>query len=230
MTPVLDPAVLRTAIAAWGFDEADQLPRRGDDLVADGPVAKRQASAVMLVLLEHPTGVRLLLTQRAPHLPKHPGQISFPGGRAEPLDADLLETARRETAEEVGLALERSDVIAALPRYATRTGFDSAPFVALVPPPTAWHTQASEVSAVFEEPLETFLHPERWRRDGAMFNGQNLRHWWAMDLGERYLWGATAAMLHDFARDLSAALDRPFPPDQLDASTPASVPAARSSK
>lgn len=206
----LDPTALRQAISAWGFAEANLPPRRGDDLVADGPEAQRQASAVMLVLLEHEDGVRLVLTQRAPHLPKHPGQISFPGGRAEPEDTDLLDTARRETAEEIGLDLARSDVIAALPRYATRTGFDIAPFVAIAPPPPSWTPQVSEVAAVFEEPLDSFLRPERWRRDGAMFGGRPLRHWWAMDLGERYLWGATAAILHSFAETLCAALDRPF--------------------
>lgn len=206
----LDPAALRRAISAWGFAEADLPPRRGDDLVADGPGAQRQASAVMLVLLDHDDGLRLVLTQRAPHLPKHPGQISFPGGRAEAEDTDLLDTARRETAEEIGLDLARSDVIAALPRYATRTGFDIAPFVAIVPPPPSWTPQVSEVAAVFEEPLDSFLRSERWRRDGAMFSGRPLRHWWAMDLGERYLWGATAAILHSFAETLCAALDRPF--------------------
>ena len=67
----------------------------------------------MLVLLDHDDGLRLVLTQRAPHLLKHPGQISFPGGRAEAEDTDLLDTARRETAEEIGPDLARSDVIAA---------------------------------------------------------------------------------------------------------------------
>ena len=73
-----------------------------------------------------------------------------------------------------------------------------------------WTPQVSEVAAVFEEPLDSFLWPQRWRRDGAMFGGHPLRHWWAMDLGERYLWGATAAILHSFAETLSVALDRPF--------------------
>lgn len=193
-------------IATWGFDEMSKQPRTGDDLQADGTHPKRQASAVMLVLVKRPEGPSLVLTQRAAHLPKHPGQISFPGGRAEPEDRDLVQTAIRETEEEVGLHVPREQVLAALPRYATRTGYDVAPFVALVEPPSLWTPQASEVADVFEVPLATFFAPGVWRRDGARFGGTKLRHWWAVDLGERYLWGATAAMLQGFVARLKDEL------------------------
>lgn len=206
----LEPEQLRTLISAWGLDEADRQPRFGDDLRADGSNPQRQASAVMVILLDTGAGISLVLTQRAAHLPKHPGQISFPGGRAEPDDADLLDTARRETREEVGLDIARNDVLAALPRYATRTGYDVAPFVALVRPPAQWTPQESEVAEIFDVPLTRFLQADNWKRDGARFGGSALRHWWAMDLEGRYLWGATAAMLHGFAERLCADLSRPF--------------------
>ena len=201
---------LRDLISAWGKDEAERMPRFGDDLRADGTNPQRQASAVMVILLDTGSDISLVLTQRAPHLPKHPGQISFPGGRAEPEDADLLDTARRETREEVGLEIARGDVLAALPRYATRTGYDVAPFVALVQPPAQWTPQESEVAEIFDVPLAQFLSADNWKRDGARFGGSALRHWWAMDLEGRYLWGATAAMLHGFAERLCADLKRPF--------------------
>ncbi|MAV47173.1 MAG: CoA pyrophosphatase [Alphaproteobacteria bacterium TMED89] len=206
----LNPVHLRTLISAWGHGEAERAPRFGDDLRADGSNPTRQASAVMVILLDTGAGVSLVLTQRAAHLPKHPGQISFPGGRAEPEDRDLQDTARRETREEVGLDIARADVLAALPRYATRTGYDVAPFVALVQPPALWTPQESEVAEIFEVPLDRFLVAENWRRDGARFGGSALRHWWAMDIDGRYLWGATAAMLHGFAERLCADLNRPF--------------------
>lgn len=201
-----DAATLEAHIAAWGFDEMAKPPRVGDDLQADGSHPRRQASAVMLVLLDRPDGPSLVLTQRAAHLPKHPGQISFPGGRAEPEDEDLTQTAMRETAEEIGLHVPRDRVLAALPRYATRTGYDVAPFVTLVQPPAVWTPQASEVADVFEVPLAAFFVDGVWRRDGARFDGTTLRHWWAVDLGERYLWGATAAMLHGFVTRLKDEL------------------------
>ena len=206
----LNPEHLRTVIAAWGQDEAKRTPRFGDDLRADGTNPQRQPSAVMVILLDTGSDISLVLTQRAAHLPKHPGQISFPGGRAEPEDVDLLDTARRETREEVGLEIARSDVLAALPRYATRTGYDVAPFVALVRPPSQWTPQESEVAEIFDVPLTQFLSAANWKRDGARFGGSPLRHWWAMDLEGRYLWGATAAMLHGFAERLCADLNRPF--------------------
>ena len=121
---ILDAATLEPHIASWGFDEMSKQPRTGDDLTADGENPRRRSSAVMLVLLERPEGPSLVLTQRAAHLSKHPGQISFPGGQAEPQDPDLIATAVRETEEEVGLVIPRERVLAALPRYATRTGFD----------------------------------------------------------------------------------------------------------
>ena len=206
----LDAKTLRQTIAAWGHAESETPPRYGDDLRADGINPERRASAVMLILLDTGTDISLVLTQRAAHLPKHPGQISFPGGRAELEDADLLDTARRETREEVGFGIERADVLAALPRYATRTAYDVAPFVALVKPPTQWTPQESEVAEIFEVPLEVILTSDNWRRDGARFAGSPLRHWWAMDIEGRYLWGATAAMLHGFAERLCADLNRPF--------------------
>jgi len=206
----LTAAALRQTIGAWGQSEAERQPRFGDDLRADGSNPQRRASAVMVILLDHGTDITLVLTQRAAHLPKHPGQISFPGGRAEAEDADLLDTARRETREEVGFDIARHDVLAALPRYATRTGYDVAPFVALVKPPTQWTPQESEVAAIFEVPLARFLAGDNWHRDGARFAGSPLRHWWAMDIEGRYLWGATAAMLHGFAERLCADLNRPF--------------------
>lgn len=205
-----DAARLRAMIRAWGHKEASIEPRFGDDLRADGSNPTRRASAVMLILLDTSEGLSLVLTQRAAHLLKHPGQISFPGGRAEPEDHDLIETARRETREEVGLNVAREDVLAALPRYATRTGYDVAPFVSLVQPPALWTPQESEVAEIFDVPLERFLVAENWHRDGARFGGGPLRHWWAMDIDGRYLWGATAAMLHGFIERLCADLDRPF--------------------
>ena len=203
---ILDAATLEPHIASWGFDEMSKQPRIGDDLTADGENPSRRSSALMLVLLERPEGPSLVLTQRAAHLPKHPGQISFPGGQAEPQDPDLIATAVRETEEEVGLVVPRERVLAALPRYATRTGFDVAPFVTLVQPPAFWVPQASEVAEVFEVPLASFLQDGVWKRDGARFGGTKLRHWWAVDLGDRYLWGATAAMLQGFVARLKDEL------------------------
>ena len=66
------------------------------------------AAAVLVPLVNRPQGLQVLLTQRASDLPDHPGQISFPGGRAEPEDADAVATALREAHEEIGL--ERSEV------------------------------------------------------------------------------------------------------------------------
>ena len=65
------------------------------------------AAAVLVPLVNRPMGVHVLLTQRTAHLNAHAGQISFPGGRQQPEDADVVATALRETKEEIGLDAER---------------------------------------------------------------------------------------------------------------------------
>ena len=76
--------------------------------------------------------VTVLLTRRSDHLTDHPGQISFPGGRAEPEDADAIATALREAEEEIGLHARHVDVLGSLPHYTTGSGFVVTPVVALI--------------------------------------------------------------------------------------------------
>ena len=88
----------------------------------------------MLVPLVLRDEMTVLLTQRTDHLNDHPGQISFPGGRAEPSDADAVATALREAHEEIGLEPFEVEVLGSLPTYTTGTGFIVTPVVALVQP------------------------------------------------------------------------------------------------
>ncbi len=110
--------------------------RRGDhDL---NPGAPRHATltpaAVLVPLVERPGGITVLLTRRTEHLNDHPGQISFPGGRVEARDAGPVETALRETEEEIGLARSHVEIVGRLDRYETVTGFIITPVVGLVRP------------------------------------------------------------------------------------------------
>jgi 8-oxo-dGTP pyrophosphatase MutT (NUDIX family) len=86
---------------------------------------------IPIVLRDVPT---VLLTQRTDHLNDHPSQISFPGGRTEPGDADAVATALREAEEEIGLDATWIEVLGSLPIYTTSTGFIVTPVVALVRP------------------------------------------------------------------------------------------------
>jgi len=161
-------------------------------------------AAVLVPLVNRPQGLQVLLTQRSAHLPDHPGQISFPGGRVEPDDVSLAAAALREATEEVGLPQAQVDVLGQLAEYETVTGYRVTPVVGWVEPPFTLVTDPVEVADVFEVPLVFLLDPANQQRHFRML-GTRRRDYWAIPFGERYIWGATAAMLLILDRTLRDA-------------------------
>ena len=166
--------------------------------------ARATDAAVLVPIVRRPEALQVLLTQRTSHLADHAGQISFPGGRVEESDASREETALRETEEEIGLSRDRISVLGRLPVYEIPSGFRITPVVAWVEPPFDLKLDAFEVASAFEAPLAHFIDPERYQRREYRFRGRH-RHYMAIPFEGRYIWGATAAMLHSLARVL-----RPF--------------------
>jgi 8-oxo-dGTP pyrophosphatase MutT (NUDIX family) len=165
--------------------------------------------ASVLVPLVQRDEVTVLLTQRTDHLTDHPGQISFPGGRAEPEDVDAIATALREAEEEIGLHARHIEVLGSLPTYTTGTGFIVTPVVALIQPPFTIEPQPDEVAEVFEVPLAFLMSPQNHRRHRVEAAGTRREFlsmpWSAGEASPRYfIWGATAAMLRNFYRFLAA--------------------------
>ncbi|HWP20518.1 MAG TPA: CoA pyrophosphatase [Burkholderiaceae bacterium] len=183
------------------------------EVLSERRLGERQpAHASVLVPLVMREELTVLLTRRTEHLRDHAGQISFPGGRAEPDDADAADTALREAEEEVGLAREHVEVIGHLPLYSTVTAFMVTPVVALVRPGFEVRPDPFEVAEVFEVPLSFLMQPAHHRRHAFEFAGER-REFFSMpwerprpDGGvDRYfIWGATAAMLRNLYRFLAA--------------------------
>ena len=200
----LTPEALRLRFAAPPLWAPEKL---GDGGQFDG--YERSNASVLVPLVQRDKGLTLLLTQRTAHLRDHAGQISFPGGRAEPGDVDAVDTALRETEEEVGLARRHVEVIGALPVYRTVTNFDVTPVVALVSPPFEIRPDSFEVAEVFEVPLAFLMTPAHHRRHLFEHEGHR-REFLSMPWprpdgqGEYFIWGATAAMLRNFYRLLAA--------------------------
>ncbi len=154
-------------------------------------------AAVLVPVVRRESGLTVLLTRRTAHLNDHAGQISFPGGRSEPGDADAARTALREAAEEIGLKPARVEVLGELHPYVTVTGYRVTPVVGLVTPPLDLRPDDFEVAEVFEVPLEFLLDPANHQRNRVLSEGRE-RVYYAMPYRQYYIWGATAGMLMNF--------------------------------
>jgi 8-oxo-dGTP pyrophosphatase MutT (NUDIX family) len=151
-------------------------------------------AAVLAPIIKRREGWTMLFTQRAENTPAHPGQISFPGGRMQAGDASLLETALRETEEEIGLSRSFIEPLGTWEPYQTGTGFLITPIVGLVEPGFALTLCAREVANVFEAPLSFLFGPDNHKLNDMEWEGRQ-RRFWSMPYGEREIWGATAGML-----------------------------------
>lgn len=159
------------------------------------------AAAVLVPLVNRAGRVRVLFTQRTPHLEDHASQISFPGGRVEAADTSREDTALRETEEEIGLARSTVALLGKLPDYEIPSGFRITPVVGWVEPPFTLKLDPFEVAEVFEAPLEHFLDSANYQRREFDFRGRH-RHYLAIPYEGRYIWGATAGMLYCLCRML----------------------------
>jgi 8-oxo-dGTP pyrophosphatase MutT (NUDIX family) len=187
----LSAAALRDAVgsaAGWA------PPIAGDGRLFAG--REPAAAAVLMPLVMRADGLHMLLTRRTEHLRDHAGQISFPGGRSEPGDADAAATALREAEEEVGLDPALAEVIGSLPTYTTVTGFVVTPVLALVQPALTLRLDRFEVAEAFEVPLPFLMNPAHHQRHTFNFAGGE-RQFLSMPWNGYFIWGATAAMLRN---------------------------------
>lgn len=184
----LDLAELRTRLAARSPLE---FAVYGDDGAGRSGTT---AAAVLIPMIAHAPELTVLFTQRTQHLRSHSGQVSFPGGRAEPGDASAEFTALREAQEEIGLALERVEILGRLPEYHTRTGFRVTPVIGLIQPPLELTPDPREVESVFEVPLSFLLDPANRQRRTREFQGRSVG-FYVFEYQGHMIWGATAGML-----------------------------------
>jgi 8-oxo-dGTP pyrophosphatase MutT (NUDIX family) len=158
---------------------------------------KLTPAAVLMPIIAKPVPT-VLFTQRTANLTRHAGQVSFPGGRVDPEDETPLATALRETHEETGITRDFVTVAGFMEGYETGTGFAILPVVGVLREGFTLMPNPAEVNEIFEVPLAFLLDPKNRERQSREWQGQK-REFYAFNYGSHYIWGATAAILVNFA-------------------------------
>ena len=159
-------------------------------------------AAVLVILVRRLSGINILLTKRAANLSHHAGQIALPGGCAAAKDSGMIATALREAREEIGLKSDEVRILGSCPCHWTSTGFRIFPYVAAVHDDFQPTLQIEEVESVFEMPLSYLTDLKNHQQDVFEWQGE-VRDSWAIHYKSHYIWGATAAILHDLAHRLN---------------------------
>ena len=177
---------------------------RAGDIPFRPPSGTPRPAAVLVPLVWHAAEPSVLLTRRTDHLSQHAGQVSFPGGKIDPQDANACAAALREAREEIGLDARHVQLLGTLPDYMTITSYQVTPVVGLLLPPLALTPAPGEVAEIFEVPLALALDVTRYQRHAYQRDGIS-GHYLSLTWQQHTIWGATAAML----RLLAAALCPP---------------------
>lgn len=148
-------------------------------------------AGVLVPLIAEADGPALLLTRRTETVGTHRGQVAFPGGRVDPEDADLIETALREADEEIGLARGELEVVGMLDDVIARGSVVVTPTVAWLPGRPTLEANPAEVARIFTIPLAAMQIAEGWRTQTISWKG---RHWpmYFFDYDGETLWGVSA--------------------------------------
>lgn len=160
------------------------------------PTSYRSEAAVLMAFTDE-AEPQLILTRRADHLNSHRGEVALPGGKIDPDDASFIQTALRESQEEIGLDPAQVDILGHLDPMVTRFGVKVTPVVGIVAHDIALAANPEEIDSIFRVPLTFFLRDERTRTDRGTVNGHTVAvpcwHWEGYDI-----WGVTAIILVNF--------------------------------
>jgi 8-oxo-dGTP pyrophosphatase MutT (NUDIX family) len=160
--------------------------------------ASRVPSAVMVPIYNRQGQYHIVLIKRTETVKEHKGQISFPGGNCEEGDRTLLDTALRESSEEIGLSAEDAEVLGELDDEVTTTSnYIVTPFVAVIPWPYRFQLNEEEVEEIIEVPISTLLDENCLQQDTELLDDKVVDSYTYYYQG-RIIWGATARILHRF--------------------------------
>jgi len=149
---------------------------------------KRRASAVLIPLFYSQGQYHVLFTERSEEVDFHKGQVCFPGGTQEPSDSSLLQTALRETEEEISLRAKDVEILGEFDDSLTLTSnYVISPFVAFIPHPYPFKADGREIREIFSVPLSFLMDEANFKQDSYSYEYQG-----------HVIWGATARILRQF--------------------------------
>ena len=158
-------------------------------------------ASVMMLLMNKENSPHVLLTKRTEKVSTHKGQVSFPGGAKDEEDRDFLETAYRETFEEVGIPPGKIDYIGRFDDFVSISGFHVSCFVGVIKYPYEHKINRDEIEVHLDAPLAIFVNQEYERADYYEFNDRKYRVFYYLHDGFN-IWGLTARILTDFGRKI----------------------------
>ena len=167
-------------------------------------------AGVMVLVFSKNGEYCVLLQKRSIKVDSHKGEISFPGGKRDPEDETLLDTALRETHEEMGIDPRHIEVFGALDQTATTTGFCTSPFAGTIPYPYEFSPQEEEVAEVLEVPVSSLLDSAN-RRDEIRVAAGDLEYAPVFAYDGHIIFGATARILQRFLEMLETSPQEEMP-------------------
>lgn len=194
----LHPLAAMPSGVPWNYDELA-------DLLGDAPAVD---AAVLVGLVPRDSGLQVLLTRRTDSLRHHAGQVSFPGGRIEADDLDVVSAALREAQEEIGLGLDLATPLGFLDPLITITGFRVLPVVARIDPRFVAVPDPGEVAEVFEVGLDFLMHPDNLEHVAIDYRGRSrhvLQFRSPPQAPRQRIWGVTASILFNLRERLARA-------------------------
>ena len=184
------------------FDLISKSVRETSPKVIEG--ADLTLAGVMVLLFQREEEYTVILNRRTRMVGHHKGEISFPGGRMEAGDEGLLDTALRETFEEMGISREKIQVLGRIDDMQTKTGYMIRPFVGVIDYPYNYKLSNEEVEEVLELPVADLFSPE-YQRDEIYIAGKKQAKAPVYVYEGNVVFGATARILHNLADIIAAA-------------------------
>jgi 8-oxo-dGTP pyrophosphatase MutT (NUDIX family) len=182
-----------------GLTDPDFVPRHDDDdpavMAAIAAMRSIRTSAVLVPVIAR-RELTVLFTQRTSHLRDHSGQVCFPGGKIDDVDASPAAAALREAEEEIALDRRFVEPLGYLDVHIVPSGYRIVPTLALVREGFSVHISRAEVVDAFEVPLAFLMASENHRRERAEWNGLPTRVY-AISFGDRTIWGVTAGIIRN---------------------------------